>query len=157
MTVEFAVRSEADTERLGQLLARNLPVRCIVSLDGALGAGKTRLVRAFAVACGISAKEVTSPTFTLWQTYHGSRTIHHLDAYRIHDEDEFEALGVEEVLDSDSITFIEWASRIEKCLPKSGHLAIVIGVVSERERRVSFASADIVINELVGKLADQYR
>ena len=52
--------------------------------------GYTRAsIQAIARAAGIDAADVTSPTFTLWQTHRGSITLHHLDAYRIADEDEF--------------------------------------------------------------------
>ena len=48
----------------------------------------------------------------LCQEYHGERTIYHLDAYRLKDEDELEELGIEELVSSDAITIIEWADRI---------------------------------------------
>lgn len=136
----IVLQSEDDTERLGQSLAELLPESCVVTLDGTLGAGKTRLVRAFATACGISSKDVTSPTFTLWQTYHGSRTIHHLDAYRISDEDEFDALGVYECFDGEAVTFIEWADRISGCLPLDRLLHVRIEVIAETEREVTLSA-----------------
>ena len=129
------LQSEDDTDKFGQRLAELLPLGTVVALDGTLGAGKTRLVRAVAAACGVPAKDVTSPTFTLWQTYHGSQTIHHLDAYRVKDEDEFLELGVEECFADDAVTFIEWAERVESCLP-ADRLHIEIEVVSEFERTV---------------------
>lgn len=141
MQREMELRGEEDTQRLGQRLAQCLPARCIVALNGTLGAGKTQLVRAFAQACGIDEKDVTSPTFTLWQTYHGTRRIHHLDAYRISDEDEFDALGVEECFGEDSTTFIEWSERVAGCLP-ADVLSIRIEVLDETSRKVTLAASD---------------
>ena len=152
MQFQTTLNSENDTVAFAKLLAEILPVNCVVALDGTLGAGKTRLVRAFAEACGIPAKDVTSPTFTLWQTYEGTRKIHHLDAYRIADEDEFDALGVEECFDDDSITFIEWANRVETCIPSQNRISIQIEVVSENSRAASIASDDDAMHSTIEKL-----
>lgn len=133
MQLEIELRNESDTAELGRLLATNLPASCVVALDGTLGAGKTRLAQEIAVACGVPMEHVTSPTFTLWQTYQGTRTIHHLDAYRIQDEDEFDALGVEECFEADALTLIEWASRIQTCLP-ANRLTVQLDVTGENQR-----------------------
>ena len=155
MTFVLTLHSEVDTDRLAQVLAELLPRRCVVALDGTLGAGKTRLVRGFAKACGVSERDVTSPTFTLWQTYEGTRTIHHLDAYRIQDEDEFDALGVEEVFEAEAVTFIEWAKRIEDCLPTTERLSISIEVLSESERRVELSSSK-ELSQVLNTIAERY-
>ena len=61
---------------------------------------------------------MTSPTFVLIQSYtYGMRPIHHFDVYRLKDEDEFLELGPEEYFDSNGLTFIEWAEKVESCLP----------------------------------------
>jgi len=143
MNLLISIPNEASMERLGQVLAQSLPGACIVLLEGTLGAGKTRLVRAFAMACGVASTDVTSPTFTLWQTYGGNRTIHHLDAYRIQDEDEFEALGVAEAFDEDdAVVFVEWASRVENCLPGDRTLSIRIEIEDETKRTVQLSTED---------------
>ena len=76
-----------------------LPDGTTVALCGTLGAGKTRLVQAIAEAAGVDRRDVLSPTFVLIQEYHGRRSIYHIDAYRLRDEDEFLALGPEEYFD----------------------------------------------------------
>lgn len=150
MLLEVNLDNESDTDELGRLLALHLPTRCVVALDGTLGAGKTRLTQAIAKACDIPFEEVTSPTFTLWQTYHGTRTIHHLDAYRIQDEDEFDALGVEECFDSDTLVLIEWARRIENCLPRDGRLSVELEVIGEQQRvaKLEGATFDALFDEI---------
>ncbi len=61
---------------------------------------------------------MTSPTFTLLQTHRGRITLHHLDAYRLADEDEFLELGVDELFEDDQAwTLIEWADRVESVMP----------------------------------------
>jgi tRNA threonylcarbamoyladenosine biosynthesis protein TsaE len=133
-TFQFEAHDEAGTVAFGQALARALPARCVVGLNGTLGAGKTRLVQAVAEACGIQRRDVVSPTFVLVQEYHGRRSIYHVDAYRLRDEDEFLALGVDERFDEDVLVFIEWAERISGCLPRD-RIEIRIGVVGDAQRR----------------------
>lgn len=142
---EFVYRAvdEAATERLGELLAECLPDGATLSLNGTLGAGKTRLVQALATACGVDRREVVSPTFMLCQTYHGRRTVHHLDAYRIRDDDEFLELGVHELFGQEAISIVEWGERVTACLPEDT-VEVWIEVVgaTEREFRVRLPAAD---------------
>lgn len=146
---EFHAASESDTERLGRALARLLPTRCVVELRGTLGAGKTRLVQALAEACGIARDAVTSVTFVLSQSYHGRRSVHHFDAYRLRDEDDFRELGAEEFLYLDPetpeeaagqgplgvapVTLIEWGDRVAGLLPRE-RVVVTIEVVGATER-----------------------
>ncbi len=113
----FNASNESDTQRLGTVLAEVLPDGTTVALCGTLGAGKTQLVRAIAAASGVDRRDVVSPTFVLVQEYHGRRPIYHFDAYRLRDEDEFDQLGPDEYFEGDGITLVEWADRVEACLP----------------------------------------
>ena len=114
--------------------AAALPAGTTIALCGTLGAGKTRLVQAIAAAYGVPREDIVSPTFVLAQQYQGSRTINHLDAYRVRDEDEFLELGVEELFETDAITIIEWADRISSVLPDE-YLRIDIEVTGPTARR----------------------
>jgi tRNA threonylcarbamoyladenosine biosynthesis protein TsaE len=78
----YRAKSLTETDRLAAALAEALPDGAVVALSGTLGAGKTRLVRGLAAACGVPADEVVSPTFILCQEYRGQRTLYHFDAYR---------------------------------------------------------------------------
>lgn len=130
---QFQSNSEADTFRLGAALARHLPDGAVVALIGTLGAGKTRLVQAIAEGCGLDRRDVVSPTFVLVHEYLGERMLYHIDAYRLKDEDEFLELGPEEYFESDGITLIEWADRVEDCLPPE-RLEVRIEVTGEEKR-----------------------
>ncbi|GAA4465726.1 tRNA (adenosine(37)-N6)-threonylcarbamoyltransferase complex ATPase subunit type 1 TsaE [Novipirellula rosea] len=91
----------------------------VFGLVGTLGAGKTRIVQSMAAATGVDPADVTSPTFTLLQTHHDSITLHHLDAYRVTDDDEFLELGVEELFDDPQAwTLVEWADRVRSVMPR---------------------------------------
>ena len=131
----FEASDEAGTDRFGAALAAVLPPGCVIALLGTLGAGKTRLVQAIAAACGVSREDVVSPTFVLYQQYHGRRTINHLDAYRLRDIDELRELGIEELFASDAITIIEWADRVADALPDE-FLEVTIEVTGQTARRI---------------------
>lgn len=130
----FDAADEGATDRLGAALATVLPPGTTVALSGTLGAGKTRLVQAIAAGLGVAREEVVSPTFVLCQRYDGGRTIHHLDAYRLRDEDEFRELGVEELFDSGGLVIVEWADRVAACLPDE-RIEIEIQVTGATQRR----------------------
>jgi tRNA threonylcarbamoyladenosine biosynthesis protein TsaE len=125
---------EQATTALGAAMAEVLPDGAVVALCGTLGAGKTRLVQAIAEACGVDRRDAVSPTFVLAHEYHGRRTIYHLDAYRLHDCEEFLALGPEEYFQAAAITLVEWADRVAACLPKD-YLEVTIEVTGRSSRR----------------------
>ena len=118
MSVEIDVKNEKETDILGRVLANILPAGTVVALIGALGAGKTRLVQAICEALGVPKDEVGSPTFVLIREYHGTkRSVYHFDAYRLLDSDEFLELGVDEYFDSEGLSFVEWADKVEDAMP----------------------------------------
>ncbi|MCD4728894.1 MAG: tRNA (adenosine(37)-N6)-threonylcarbamoyltransferase complex ATPase subunit type 1 TsaE [Pirellulales bacterium] len=125
---------ESATAVLGAALAEVLPDGTTVALCGTLGAGKTRLAQAIAEAVGVDRRDVLSPTFVLVQEHHGRRSIYHFDAYRVRDEDEFEALGPEEYFEGDGLVLVEWADRVAACLP-SERIEIRIEVTGPNSRR----------------------
>jgi tRNA threonylcarbamoyladenosine biosynthesis protein TsaE len=129
---QFLAESENDTERLGRALAEAVP-HGVVALHGPLGAGKTRLVQAAAAACQVDRRDVVSPTFVLVHEYRGSRPIYHIDAYRLRDDDEFLELGADEYFVPPNLVFVEWAGRVERCLPRE-RIEITIGVLSDQQR-----------------------
>jgi tRNA threonylcarbamoyladenosine biosynthesis protein TsaE len=151
----FTAADETDTARLGSALAAILPGGTVVGLSGTLGAGKTRLVQSIAYALGVDRRLVVSPTFVLVQEYHGRKTLYHIDAYRLRDEDEFLALGPEEYFESDGLTLIEWADRVPACLPRE-RVDIHIEVTGETERKFTITAIgeqfSYVITDLAKKL-----
>ncbi|MCX7425944.1 MAG: tRNA (adenosine(37)-N6)-threonylcarbamoyltransferase complex ATPase subunit type 1 TsaE [Planctomycetia bacterium] len=128
------VADESGTAALGAALGRALPNGTTVALCGTLGAGKTRLVQAIAEACGVDRRNVVSPTFVLIQEYHGRRPVYHIDAYRVRDEDDFEQLGPDEYFEGDGLTLVEWADRVEVCLPPD-RVEVHIDVTGPTSRR----------------------
>ncbi len=150
----FLATSEEETLRLGKLLADLLPPGTVVALIGTLGAGKTRLVQSVAGALGVPREEVTSPTFVLVNEYFGGRLpVYHFDAYRLLDEDEFLELGPEEYFDGAGLTFVEWADRVENCLPHD-FLRIDIEVTGDTQRRFTISGSSSKLASLVKSLQE---
>jgi tRNA threonylcarbamoyladenosine biosynthesis protein TsaE len=89
----------------------------VVYLRGELGTGKTTFARAIIQQRG-STDSVTSPTFTLIETYHlDDVLVAHLDLYRIESDAEMEGIGLRDYLDGSWICLIEWPDRAPGMLP----------------------------------------
>ena len=124
------------TMAFGHRLASLLFPGAVVALVGPLGAGKTHLVRAIAEGLGIAdSRLVSSPTFVLIQEYDARWPIYHFDAYRLQTEAEFFDLGAHEYFEGKGICLVEWADRVEACLPDQ-LLKIVLIPTGETSRRV---------------------
>lgn len=150
-TFRFESQSEADTARLGAALADALPSGAVVALIGTLGAGKTRLVQAISKASGVDPATVVSPTFVLVHEYAGRRPVYHFDAYRLKDDDEFLALGPEEYFDGQGLTLVEWADRVERCLP-ADYVEVRVDVAGSHERAFSVRSVGPAYGPVVERL-----
>lgn len=140
---EYITENETETIELGKKLAGLLKSGDILAVTGDLGSGKTALVKG--IAGGLSIGEhITSPTFTLVQSYTGPMaTLHHFDVYRISDEEELFDIGFEEYLYGGDICVIEWADLIRTLLPphtKWIHLERTQN--DTNERRISIREAE---------------
>lgn len=106
--LEILSPSEAETLRLGAVLASAAFPGLTLLLRGPLGSGKTTLIRGIAGALG--ARHVRSPSFTLINEYDGYIPIVHVDLYRLSDGGGDE-LGLEEYLLRDVLLLVEWPER----------------------------------------------
>jgi tRNA threonylcarbamoyladenosine biosynthesis protein TsaE len=92
-------------------------------LHGDLGAGKTVLAKGVGAGLGVTTR-VQSPSFILVQAHLGGRLpFWHVDLYRIGDPSELEQLGLDELVEGDGVTVIEWAERFPDALPPD-HLKV---------------------------------
>lgn len=108
--------SPGETAAAGERLARTLRPGDVVGLRGELGAGKTCFVQGVARGLGVSGR-VSSPTFTLINEYAGRWAVHHVDAYRLEGPAAADGLGLDEVVDGDGVTLVEWPERLGTDLP----------------------------------------
>jgi len=107
-----------ETSDLGRQFAAELRPGDVLALSGDLGAGKTHFVKGLAEGLGVDA-DVTSPTFTLIHEYLGSRLpLFHIDLYRLETDDEVLNIGLDDYLDSEGITAIEWADKFPELMPR---------------------------------------
>ncbi|MBF0481873.1 MAG: tRNA (adenosine(37)-N6)-threonylcarbamoyltransferase complex ATPase subunit type 1 TsaE [Desulfovibrionaceae bacterium] len=108
--------AEADTLRLGRILAETAPPSAVLLLAGALGSGKTSLVRGLTLALpGGDRAEIASPSFTLYNLYPTSPPVAHFDLYRLGagrpDAEYFEWLDEIEA-GRPALLALEWPERL---------------------------------------------
>jgi tRNA threonylcarbamoyladenosine biosynthesis protein TsaE len=109
--VSYISHSPAETEALGEEWGRSVQIGLVIGLCGDLGAGKTQLVKGLARGLATAAL-VHSPTFSLVNIYPGGRlTLFHLDVYRLDSPEQISAAGLEEYLQPQGVTVIEWADK----------------------------------------------
>lgn len=113
----YKSNSPADTEKIAEEFAKGLKMGDIICLNGDLGVGKTAFVQGLAKALGIT-EYVSSPTFTIVNTYHGDLVLNHFDVYRITDSEEMFEIGFDEYVYGEGISVIEWPELIADILPE---------------------------------------
>jgi tRNA threonylcarbamoyladenosine biosynthesis protein TsaE len=109
--------SPTETEAVGERLAAELGPGDVVLVSGDLGSGKTTLIRGACRALGVS-DPVTSPTFTIGQTYRGRLPVSHLDLYRLADLGQEDPALLDDYVRPDSVAFIEWPGAAEPWLER---------------------------------------
>ncbi|MBC8038286.1 MAG: tRNA (adenosine(37)-N6)-threonylcarbamoyltransferase complex ATPase subunit type 1 TsaE [Rhizobiales bacterium] len=115
---QFAVVRDIHSPEELELLAAELSLLASVGtaifLHGELGSGKSTFARAFirGLAREGTAFDIPSPTFTLMQTYDGTRLpVVHADLYRINSPAEIDELGLDDLI-SNHVVLIEWPERL---------------------------------------------
>lgn len=113
VNIELELLNENETLEVGRMIALYAQQPSLVCLIGDLGTGKTCLTKGIAQILEI-AEAVTSPTFTLLNSYQGVRgNLYHLDTYRLSDPQELFELGLQDALDDpDGFIVIEWAEPL---------------------------------------------
>lgn len=156
---EFLSTSVAQTILLGERIAACLTGGEVIAMIGELGTGKTHLIKG--IAQGLAANRsdssaedhhpeevVTSPTFTLIQEYPGRLMLYHIDAYRLENARQLEALGFDELCESGGVIVVEWADRVWPLVadydPVGIHLEYANG---ETERNIRMENIAIKMKE----------
>ena len=108
----------------------------VVLFNGAMGVGKTTLIKALAKNLGVQ-QPTSSPTFSLVNEYeadHG-QLVYHFDVYRLKNESEAYDIGIDEYLYSGEWCFIEWAEKIPGLIPQE-HSVINLSLAPDGMRKL---------------------
>ncbi|RYD97395.1 MAG: tRNA (adenosine(37)-N6)-threonylcarbamoyltransferase complex ATPase subunit type 1 TsaE [Sphingobacteriales bacterium] len=104
------------------------------ALSGDLGAGKTTFTAALLQALG-SRDSVSSPTFSIINQYElAGATLYHSDWYRIGDEEEAIASGLEDMIQQQGIKIIEWWEKAPDLLPADTLYCYLVPLSASRRR-----------------------
>jgi tRNA threonylcarbamoyladenosine biosynthesis protein TsaE len=116
--------SESQTQELGERLAEFLTPGTLILLNGDLGAGKTVFARGLIWGLGEDEPYITSPTFTLMNSYDSGRLpVYHFDLYRLAKPDELGLTGTDEYLEGEGVALVEWAENGGDWIP-ADHLLV---------------------------------
>ena len=142
------------TKHLARALAASLTPGDAVILSGALGAGKTFLVRAVCRALGLTESvRVVSPTFTLVRELPTVPPVAHADLYRLTTPMDARELGLVELRDAGWVLLVEWGEAYAEALgPDRLALRIELG-----PRRAALAASGPRSEALRDAVVSSYR
>ena len=109
----------------------------VFAIHGAMGAGKTTFIHAWCQVMGVSG-HISSPTFSIINQYStgDGKIIYHMDLYRIKDETEAIASGVEDCFFSGNTCFVEWPEKAPGIFPDDA-LHVFISAIDTNTRKIS--------------------
>lgn len=115
----FIVKQLSELNKVSEKIIELTKSYNLFLFEGEMGSGKTTLISSIVSILGV--KDASSPTFSIINTYLGdsSRSIYHVDCYRIEDENEVENIGLLEIINDQNLCFIEWPQNIYNFLPSN--------------------------------------
>lgn len=123
VNLQIKLLSEKETETLGHAVGKRLFPGSVVLLDGELGTGKTVFARGVGRALGVTGL-IQSPTFVILNVHSGRMPFYHFDLYRLDNESDLVNLDIDEYLEDDGVTLVEWAGKFPAFFPPSLHVRI---------------------------------
>ena len=116
---EFHINSVEALTEVSEYLISLRDEADIIAFYGAMGAGKTTLIKNLCHKMGVT-DEVNSPTFAIVNEYvtEEGESVYHFDFYRIKKLEEAYDIGFENYFDSGNLCLIEWPEMIEPLLPE---------------------------------------
>ena len=117
--IQFEINNIEELSKVSDLLLEWREKSNIIAFYGAMGAGKTTLVKNLCQKLGVN-DEVNSPTFALVNEYQTETfdSIFHFDFYRIKSLEEVFDIGYEDYLYSGSLCLLEWPELIDPLMPE---------------------------------------
>lgn len=142
---QFYTHDAAETEALGEAMAKQLRGGEILACYGDLGMGKTAFTRGLARGLGYYGR-VTSPTFTIVNEYEGRIPLFHFDMYRLSGADELFDIGWEDYLDRGGICIVEWSERVRDAIPDNAIAIRFCRGEDENSRIITVEGGDLIEN-----------
>ena len=138
MDLDIISKSAEETIELGRRIGEQLRGGEVIAVCGALGSGKTHLIKGIAAGAGAqdSARKVNSPTFVIVNEYAGRVDIYHIDAYRLNSIAEFEMIGFDDFCYPESVVLIDWADKVESALEGINYIRIELFHAGDTQRRI---------------------
>ncbi len=101
-----------------QEIAHKIQGPTVILLSGPMGSGKTTLVAELVQHLG--GKGVSSPTYAFHHQYKVSNgVVDHWDLFRVKTLEELDSLAFWDLLESSSLTLIEWPDLVRDRIPRS--------------------------------------
>lgn len=123
-------------ESTAQSLLEHCKSDKIFAFYGEMGTGKTTFIKTLCKILGVS-DEVSSPTYSIVNEYHGTQTVYHFDLYRLKDENELLDIGFSEYLNSGKVCLIEWPQLAEPFLFE--HVSVKLSLNDDNSRSISIS------------------
>ena len=153
MKLNLVTNNSEKTLKLAATFAKLVRARTIFLLSGNLGAGKTTFAQGFAKGLGIK-EIVNSPTFNIVKVYESGRiTLFHIDAYRL--EGINKDIGLDEYINSDGVSLIEWPEYIAPVLPKN-YIILSFKIINETKREISIEAIGDKEEKLLAEVKKQW-
>ena len=140
-TLEYITHSPAETEAVGEALAKTLRPGTVLAFRGDLGAGKTAFTRGLGRGLGCTER-VTSPTYTIVNEYTSGRLpLFHFDMYRLRSSEDLFDIGWEDYLERGGVCAVEWSENVEDAL--DGAIWITIEKTGDDSRKITIEGGDV--------------
>ena len=134
--------SVEETISIAENFIKNLENKnVIIFLNGDLGAGKTHFTKGLFKALDFQDYlQITSPTFDIVNIYQTkNQKISHLDLYRLDVLNPEDEIWLNEIIDDNSLSIIEWGNKFEFKTNKKTYF-VNIFIENENERRIEISS-----------------
>jgi len=137
--ITYHSNSDHKTINVGRKLGELLREGDVIALIGRLGSGKTWFTKGLALGIKVSGNTiVTSPSFSLLNTYEGRCPLFHIDAYRLERLSDFLSAGLDEYFYKDGIVAMEWADRWPEILPDRT-VRVELAIVDHSSRKITLS------------------
>ena len=138
--MEYITHSPAETEAVGEALAKTLRPGTVLAFRGDLGAGKTAFTRGLGRGLGCTER-VTSPTDTIVNEYTSGRLpLFHFDMYRLRSSEDLFDIGWEDYLERGGVCAVEWSENVADAL--DGAIWITIEKTGDDSRKITIEGGD---------------